>query len=258
MKIELIDVCCGYEKKDILKDLNFTCETGNFYCILGANGIGKTTLFKTLLGFINPKKGQIIIDGHDLSKMSSKELARYISYVPQAKNNSYLYSVLDIVLMGRSLYINKFSSPSKNDMDITMKVLEQLDIVHLKDKMYSELSGGEQQIVLIARALVQEAKFIVMDEPTSNLDFENQKKVLHVLNVLAKNSVGIIMSSHSPDHAFYCNAKAILILKDKTVLEGPCETIITEDNLLKVYGVNIKVIKQQDQNKEMIRCCCLS
>ena len=133
-----------------------------------------------MLGFINPKKGQIIIDGHDLSKMSSKELARYISYVPQAKNNSYLYSVLDIVLMGRSLYINKFSIPSKNDMDISMKVLEQLDIVHLKDKMYSELSGGEQQIVLIARALVQEAKFIVMDENWNdinpNISYEGLEK----------------------------------------------------------------------------------
>lgn len=258
MKIEFQNVCCGYPKADILQNLNLVFETGRFYCILGSNGIGKTTLFKTLMGFLPTKKGSVYISEKDIATMSNKEIARYISYVPQAKNYSYQYSVLDIVLMGRSLHVKSFGVPSKRDQEVALDALKKLDILCLKDKMYSELSGGEQQIVLIARALAQESQFIIMDEPASNLDFENQKKVLDVLAVLAEKHIGVIMSSHSPDHAFYCNAKAILIFRDKTVLEGMCADVITEENLLRVYGVDVKVIEQRDATGNLIRCCYLA
>lgn len=258
MEINLLNVCCGYKRADILQNLNINFTTGQFYCILGANGIGKTTLFKTLLGFLDVKKGRILIDGKDISEMSSQQIAQYISYVPQAKNYSYQYSVLDIVLMGRAMYIKKFGSPSKVDENAAVEALRKLDILHLKDKMYSELSGGEQQIVLIARALVQEAQFIVMDEPASNLDYENQKKVLDVLAGLAQNHIGVIMSSHSPDHAFYCDARALLVFKDKSFVEGSCIDVITEENLLRVYGVKVKVMSQQEERGKTIRCCYLS
>lgn len=258
MKIKFSDVCCGYKNTNILRNLNLHFETGNFYCILGSNGIGKTTLFKTLMGFLDVKEGQILIDGKSIRGMTNKEIARYISYVPQAKNYSYQYSVLDIVLMGRAMYIKKFGSPTEADEAAAEEALRKLDILHLKDKMYSELSGGEQQIVLIARALVQEAQFIVMDEPASNLDYENQKKVLDVLLSLSQNQIGVIMSSHLPDHIFYCDARAILIFKDKSVKEGSCTDVITEENLSKVYGVRVKVIAHPEDDGRTIRCCCLS
>ena len=258
MEINFKHISCGYEKVDILRDLTFDFETGKFYCILGANGIGKTTLFKTLMGFLDAKGGQILIDGKNSSNMTSQQIARYISYVPQAKNYSYQYTVLDIVLMGRALYVKKFGAPTNNDLHVAEDALQKLDILYLKDKMYSELSGGEQQIVLIARALAQEAPFIVMDEPASNLDYENQKKVLDVLVRLAQNKVGIIMSSHSPDHAFYCNAHVLLIFKDKTITEGFCTDVITEENLFRIYGVNVKVMSQTKEDGKSIRCCYLS
>lgn len=258
MKINFLNVCCGYKKADVLQNLNFSFETGRFYCVLGANGIGKTTLFKTMMGFLDAKDGQVLIDGKDVRQMSSQEIARYIAYVPQAKNYSYQYSVLDIVLMGRALWIKKFDAPSAVDEAAAEAALRKLDILHLKDKLYAELSGGEQQIVLIARALVQESQFIVMDEPASNLDYENQKKVLDVLAQLAKNRIGVIMSSHSPDHAFYCNAETVMIFKDKTVAEGLCTEVITEENLLRVYGVPVKVISQVEENGETSRSCYLA
>lgn len=258
MEIKFSDVCCGYENKTILRNLNLRFETGNFYCILGSNGIGKTTLFKTMMGFLDVKEGQILISGKSIGGMSNKEIAQYVSYVPQAKNYSYQYSVLDIVLMGRAMYIKKFGSPTDADEIVAEDTLRKLDILHLKDKTYSELSGGEQQIVLIARALVQEAQFIVMDEPASNLDYENQKKVLDVLLSLSQNQIGVIMSSHLPDHVFYCNAKAILIFKDRSIKEGSCIDVITEENLSKVYGVRVKVIAHPDDDGGIIRCCRLA
>ena len=258
MEIKFLDVCCGYKTAAVLEHLHFTFETGRFYCVLGANGIGKTTLFKTLLGLLDAKSGQILIDGKDVARMSSQEIAHYIAYVPQAKSYSYQYPVRDIVLMGRARYVKKFGVPSAEDEAAAEKALGMLNILHLRDKMYDQLSGGEQQIVLIARALAQEARFIVMDEPAANLDYENQKKVLDVLADLSGNRIGVIMSSHSPDHAFYCDAQVVVICKDKSVLEGPCDQVITEENLRAVYGVPVKVTCQTGEDGRLIRSCYLS
>lgn len=257
MKIELKDVTCGYRNVDVLSGLNLSFETGEFWCILGANGIGKTTLFKTLLGFIDLRDGEILLDDHNIQDIGTKEFSSYISYVPQAKNYSLQYSVLDTVLMGRANHIKQFSPPTNVDYSVSRKMLEKLGIEHLAQCMYSELSGGEQQVVLIARALAQEARFIIMDEPASNLDFENQKKILDVMKVLAGKGVGIIMSSHSPDHAFYCNADVVLIKKDKSIVHGKAVDIITSENLKGGYGVDVEIICGTDSCGNPIRACRL-
>lgn len=257
MEIILKGVTCGYRSIDVLNNLNLSFGTGEFWCILGSNGIGKTTLFKTLLGFIDLRGGEILIDNQNIKNIGGKEIARYISYVPQAKSYSLQYSVLDTVLMGRASHIKPFSPPAGKDYAIAEKMLEKLGIRHLADCMYSELSGGEQQVVLIARALAQEAQFIVMDEPASNLDFENQKRILDVMKVLASKDVGIIMSSHSPDHAFYCNANVVLIKKDKSVAQGKAEDVITSENLKGGYGVDVEIIRGTDSCGNPIRACRL-
>ncbi len=257
MKLLLRNVNCGYSQESILRDINLSFNTGEFWCILGANGIGKTTLFKTILGFIKTQSGEILIDDRYIYSLSNKEIAKFLSYVPQAKNYTLKYSVLDIVLMGRVNHIKQFSSPSKRDYEITELMLEKLGILHLKHCLYSELSGGEQQIVLIARALAQEAKFILMDEPASNLDFENQKRILDVMIKLINNDVGIIMSSHSPDHAFYCDANVVLIKRDKKIISGKAVDIITKNNMKEGYGVDVEIISGMDSLGNPISACRL-
>lgn len=257
MEIELKNISCGYKRKKILKNINLSFKTGNIYTILGGNGIGKTTLFKSILGFIDLKGGDICFDGKSITSMTEKEIATFVSYVPQAKNYSMQYTVFDIILMGRALHIKKFGIPSDRDIARVNAVMEQMKIDKFKNLMYSELSGGEQQIVLIARALVQESKFIIMDEPASNLDFENIKMVLDVLKELRHKDIGIIMSSHSPDHALYCNDHVVMISKDKKIIEGSVQQTITQKNLYSVYGVQLDIISSEDVYGNVRRSCCL-
>lgn len=257
MKIEFLNLTTGYAKTPMIKNLNFVLESGTSTCVLGANGIGKTTLFKTLLGLIDIVDGDILIDGKSIKRMNSKEIALALSYVPQAKNYTYQYSVLDIVLMGRAMYIDKFSEPSKKDIEISKKVLGQLGLYDYKDRMYSELSGGEQQVVLVARALAQEASFIVMDEPASNLDFGNQKKLIDAINMLKESGKGVLMASHSPDHAFACCSNVILIFQDRTVTYGTTKEMLNASNLKEVYGVGINILTGVGENGETIQSCIL-
>lgn len=257
MIIEFKEVTIGYEKVHILENINLDFCAGKLYCILGPNGIGKTTLFKTLLGFIPIISGTITIDGKQLKAISTSELSEYISYVPQAKDMVYDLSVLDVVVMGRARFIKKFATPSTDDYSAARSVLESLAIDRLSSKKYSELSGGEQQIVLIARALAQESKFIVMDEPASNLDFENQSKVLSCLKQLSGKGIGVILTSHSPDHAIFCNTEVILIDKKKNIKHGLLNDMITSENLKAVYGVDVRIFSEETKDGKTIKSCCL-
>ncbi len=257
MTIDLKNVCVGYDKKAVLDHVDLSFESGHFYCILGANGIGKTTLFKAILGFIPILGGELHIDGKPIDSISPKELSEYLAYVPQAKDNSYDMSVLEVVVMGRARFIKKFSQPSEDDYRIADDILKKLEIERLRDKKYTELSGGEQQIVLIARALVQESRFIIMDEPASNLDFENQKKVLDSLMNLSGQGIGIVLTSHSPDHAIYCNTEVVIIDKEKKIHTGNIGDTLTNEILRKVYGVDVQLIQGYTKSGSPVMTCCL-
>lgn len=254
MKIKFDNVTVGYENKPIIEGLSFECASGESLCLLGPNGIGKTTMFRTILRFISPLAGSITVDDKNLLHFKQKEIATTFSYVPQAKNYSYQYSVEEIVMMGRAVYIPKLSSPGEKDRVKVLEAMERLDIAHMAKLNYSELSGGEQQIVLIARALAQEAEFIIMDEPASNLDFSNQKKLLTVIKNMKKLGKGIIIASHNPDHAFACCDNALLVSRDKSYSVGPVEDVVTSENLSKAFGVEIQVIKQMSAEQTVTAC----
>lgn len=255
MKIELKNVTCGYELKSIIQDISMEIKSGEVLCILGPNGVGKTTLFKTILGFLKLQKGEILIDGKSIFDHKPKELARLIGYVPQAHNPPFPFKVMDVVLMGRICHMGAFSSPSKKDFGIALDALKSLNILYLKDRIYTEISGGEKQLVLIARALAQQAKMLIMDEPTSNLDFGHQVRVLSHINELVKKGMGVIMTSHLPNHVFLCATRVSVIKNGRLLKIGKPDEVITKESLKYIYGIDTKVINIDMGNSKYVNYC---
>lgn len=248
MNVNIKNISCGYGKKTVISNLNLSFEEGESICIFGANGIGKTTFFKSLLGQVALLYGDIEVDGVSLKSIGNKELAKIFAYVPQAKNYSYRFWVRDIILMGRAAHIKELDSPSENDYEIVDEVIKMLSLEKYEYQYYDELSGGEQQIVLLARAIAQKSKYILLDEPASNLDYFNQQKMINVINALRKTGIGILMVSHNPEHAFACCEKALLINKDGSYVFGDTDKCITSYNLTKLYEVPVGVAEFKDEN----------
>jgi len=255
MNLDIINVSCGYGKSTIVKDISMSVESGEILCLLGPNGVGKTTFFKTILGFLKLQTGKILLDGQDINNWSKKKLAESIGYVPQAHTPPFPFSVIDVIIMGRTAHIGMFESPSKKDKEIAEESMNTLNITYLKDKIYTEISGGERQMVLIARALTQQPKILVMDEPTSNLDFGNQVKVLEEINKLSQKGLGIIMTSHFPDHAFLCCTKVALMQKNNIFTIGTVDEVVTEENLKMAYGVDVKITSAINNKGEKVKSC---
>lgn len=255
VKLKIKGVVCGYGTTVVVKNTSLEVVTGDVLCLLGPNGVGKTTLFKSILGFLNLIDGEILLDGKNILRWSRKVFAKEVAYVPQAHSTPFPFKVIDVVLMGRTPYIGTFSSPSEKDRRIVEDIMESLGVLFLKDKLYTEISGGEKQLVLIARALAQQPKILVMDEPTSNLDFGNQIKVLNQIKRLSKQNLGIIMTTHFPDHVFICGTK-VAIIKDGLLHSiGNPETIVTREILKEVYGVNVNVENIRFNNGYKAKVC---
>lgn len=253
--IEFVDVSCGYANTPVLSGISFEIEDGIAACVLGPNGVGKTTLFSTLLGFIPALSGRILINGRDSEELHDFQRAKMLSYVPQAYDYPYQFTVFDTVLMGRASHIGRFSSPSAKDRITVSECLEMLDLSSFSSRFFSELSGGEQQTVLIARALAQESRFIVMDEPSSSLDFENKGKLINAIRMLAASGKGVLMSSHSPELAFECCNKVLLLRRDKPSLFGATNEIMTDENLSETYGVELHIGEVEASNGTVLRAC---
>ena len=234
----------SYNGKDnIFEDISFSIEKGDVLCILGPNGTGKTTLIKCLNGLQRINAGDITLDGHSIYSMTKLEKSRYIGYIPQGHQATFPFKSLDIVLMGRTPFIGALSSASKKDVQIAEDAMEQLGILYLADKPYTAISGGERQMVFIARVLAQGPKILILDEPTSHLDFGNQMRTLSVINALARQGMSVIMSSHFPDHAFISSNKAA-IMKGKHMMSfGLPEEVVTEENMKNAYGIPVKIVE---------------
>ena len=239
--IEVKHIQAGYGKKIVVKDVSFTLKPGEVFCLLGPNGVGKTTLFKTILGFLPRISGDILLEGSVMIHSDRKQLAQYIGYVPQVHEPPFPFKVMDVVVMGGLARSGLFSGPSKKDQKQAEAILDSLEISYLKDAVYTEISGGERQMVLIARALMQNPKYLMMDEPTSNLDYGNQMRVLKQIRRLSKQGIGVIMTTHFPDHAFLCCTKAAILSRTKPFCAGPVDEIVTETNLYDAYKTPVKI-----------------
>ncbi|WP_347488438.1 ABC transporter ATP-binding protein [Desulfoscipio sp. XC116] len=255
MKLEIKHASCGYGKQNVVEDISIKLESGEILCLLGPNGVGKTTLFKTILGFLKLREGEILLDGENVQTWSRGRLAKAMGYVPQAHTPPFPFKVIDVVIMGRTAYLGMAGSPSRADLAIAEEALEILNVSFLKERIYTEISGGERQMVLIARALAQQPEILVMDEPTSNLDFGNQIRVLEQINRLSRKGLGVIMTSHFPDHAFLCSTKVALLQKNNVFNIGSADEVITEKNLKAAYGIDVKITDTCNNKGEPIKAC---
>ena len=227
----------GFPGRTIGRDVSFTLQAGEVMCVLGPNGGGKTTLFRTLLGLLEPHAGSIRLDSSSLTTLSRAEIARRVGYVPQGHAGYFAFTVREFVLMGRTAHLGVFSVPGKQDRQVAERALESLGIAHLADKPVTEISGGERQLALVARALAQEPKLLVLDEPTASLDFGNQVRVLQRISALAASGISILFSSHDPDHAFLCARRALLLAEGRVLEIGTPRAVIRPDTLERLYGV---------------------
>lgn len=246
---EVKNISFSYNDEQIFSDISFSIGRGEVLCILGPNGTGKTTLIKCLNGLHDIDSGDILINGKNIKKLSFREISKHIGYIPQSHVPSFPFKVFDVVLMGRAPYLNLTDSPKEEDVKIAQEALKTLGIEYLKDKEYTNLSGGERQLVFLARVLCQKPDMLILDEPTSHLDFGNQIKLLEIIDNLAKSGLSIIMSSHFPDHAFLSSTK-VAIMKDKRFIDfGTPDDVVTEENLRKAYSIDVKLIEWDDKRK---------
>ena len=228
---------------NIFEDIGFSVGKGEVLSILGPNGCGKTTLLKCINGLLKLKKGEVYIEDKNLNSLGRNEIGKKIGYVPQSHDVAFPYTVLEMVLMGRAAHLGLFSSPSSKDIEIAREAIETLGLSHLINRSYSNISGGEAQLVLIARALTAQPTVLLLDEPTSHLDFKNQMVILNTVERLSKEkNITVIMTTHFPNHALSISDRALLLGNGKTGIMGDTEDIITEDNLRDVFGIDVRII----------------
>jgi iron complex transport system ATP-binding protein len=232
----------GYRDRLVGRDLDVIIATGEVLALLGPNGSGKTTLLKTLLGLIAPLGGEVRLGGRGLGDYSARERARSIAYVPQSHAPTFAFPVESMVLMGRAAHGNLFSRPSERDRAAAADALQRLGIAHLAERPYTMISGGERQLVLLARALAQDPKFIVLDEPTASLDFGNQGKLMDEIERLADSGHGVLFTTHDPNHALRAADRAYLLRDGERIAEGPVAEVLTQKNLEAVYRAPVRVL----------------
>jgi iron complex transport system ATP-binding protein len=232
----------GYSDRVVGRGLDVSLKQGEVLALLGPNGGGKTTLLKTLLGILKPLAGEAQIDGRSLGNFSIRERARRVAYVPQVHNPTFAFTVETVVLMGRTAHGGLFSRPSANDRAVAEHALAEFGIAHLKERPYTMISGGERQLVLLARALAQEPQFIVLDEPTASLDFGNQGKVMREIRALAAAGLGVLFTTHDPNHALRAADRAYLLRGGERVAEGAVKDVLTRRQLEALYGAPVEML----------------
>lgn len=232
----------GYRDRRVGSGVTLELTPGEVLCLLGPNGSGKTTLFKTLLGLLPPQEGMVLIGERNAGTLARDAIARQISYVPQTHGAFFPYTVREVVLMGRTAHLGLFAAPSARDHGAALDAIRRMGIAHLADATYTRISGGERQLALIARALAQEARMVIMDEPTANLDFGNQVRVLERIRALANEGIGVLLSTHDPDHAFLCADRVAMLHAGRLMACGAPAEVMTAENLHRLYGVEVAVV----------------
>ncbi|BCS55060.1 ABC transporter ATP-binding protein [Geobacter sp. SVR] len=231
----------AYGSHAVLGEVTFDLDAGGIVALLGPNGSGKTTLLKLMLGLLRPSHGTIRLDGRDIRDIPQRELACSVAYVPQVHKESFAYLVSDVVLMGRMPHTRLFSAYGAHDRRIAREAMEKLGIEHLAGRPYTEVSGGERQLTLIARAMAQGARTFVMDEPTNGLDYGNQVCLLERLSSLSQEGCTFIFSTHHPDHALAVASRVIMLHRGTVLRDGPAERAICGESLQELYGIEVRM-----------------
>lgn len=254
MRLETRELACGYGRKTVMEGISVTVDPGEILCLLGSNGSGKTTFFKTILGLLKKQGGDILLDGVNVEGWSPARLARLIGYVPQAHGATFPFRALDVVLMGRTSHLALFALPSEEDVAKAELAMERLGITYLKDLAYTRISGGEQQLVLLARALAQEPRVLILDEPTTSLDFGKQFLVMERVKALSGMGLTIVLSSHFPEQSFFYATKVLCFKKGELVALGTPSEAVTEENIRAMYGVDVRIITLGKEQGELKMC----
>lgn len=246
MILEIKNLTFSYDKHIVFKDLNFKLESPDVLSILGPNGIGKTTLIKCLLGIKKKTSGEILIDSKEIDEFNKKDFYSFVAYLKQGGKETSIYTVLDTVLLGLASQINPLLKPKDSDIEKVNNILKELGIYHLREKYVSKLSGGEAQMVFMARALVREPEILILDEPESNLDYRNQLLMLDTIDRLKSHGKLIIFNTHYPEHALRYSNKVLLLNNNYQYKFGNTTDIITKENIEETYKIKAAVGELKD------------
>ena len=239
MTLEVSSLSFAYGEHRVLEDVSFSMKKGEFLSVLGPNGVGKSTLFRCILGRLGGYGGMILCGGEDVKKLERLEMAHRLAYIPQIHTPTFSYSVLDTVLMGTARQLSPFAQPGKAQVDTAMAALERVGAARLAQRDFSRLSGGEQQLVLLARALAQQAQILIMDEPTSALDYGNQLRVLQLVRELTQEGYAVLLSTHNPQHALTFATKTLALVGGRVAALGKPEEVLTPELVACMYGVDV-------------------
>ena len=255
IKLEIKNASFGYNSSEtVWEDINIQVREGECLCLLGPNGCGKTTLFNCINNNYELKQGSVLLNGKDVREYNITDLAKTIGIVFQEHSAPFPYTSLEVVRMGRTPHLGMLATPDKRDTELAYAMMEELGIAHLAGKRYTQISGGERQLVLIARTLCQEPEIILFDEPTSHLDFKNQAQVLHSIKNLSAKGMTIVMTSHFPNHVWKVGTNVAMMNYNGMVAQGTVEEVMTEENLAKTYGVDVKIYNAESGNMRTKFC----
>lgn len=242
MTIEITNLTAGYGKEPVLKNINIRIDQGKICALLGHNGSGKTTLINCLNALIKPSRGRVTVMGKDISRLDRVHIARLISVVPQSSYSVFNFPVLDMILMGSASRLKAWASPGRKEKQKAYRVMEEVGISGLATARYNELSGGQQQLVLLARALFQDTPLMLLDEPNSHLDFCNQHRIMQLMSEMVKiRGITAIITLHDPNLALYYCDQIIMLKEGEVVDQGLTEQIMNENNLRRALGENISI-----------------
>ncbi|MCX6076504.1 MAG: ABC transporter ATP-binding protein [Campylobacterales bacterium] len=248
--IDVKNLHFSYKKHQVLAGVDLKLYKGEIISLLGPNGCGKSTLIRLILKLLRGN-GEILINNKDIEKYSHKEIASRIAYIPQYNNTPFNYSVMEMVLMGRVSKLDYFASPSAHDFEIAKNALKKVGVEHLKEKAFGQLSGGQKQMVLLARAIAQEVDTFIMDEPVAGLDYGNQIRLLELIHELSKQGYTFLKTTHYPDHALLISSRVIVMNDGKIIANGTPDKVITKEMIQDVYSIKADIIVH-DSHKRCI------
>ena len=246
LKVEHLSFSYVNKGPIIFRDVGFELKEGRILTILGANGAGKSTLLNCIAGLLRQNTGTIYLGGRCATEMSFRDIATFIGYVPQIQNPAYAYPVREYVVMGRTPYLGTFAQPGEKDYEMAEKALARMNALHLIEKPYTEISGGERQMVTIARAITQEPKIMMLDEPTAHLDYGNQMRTIKLIRSLAEEGYAVILTTHIPDHPLFLGGDVAVFTdgkEGKTVAVGEADSILTDEALSALYSAPVKTVR---------------